>query len=663
MRGCHEFDKAQTIFAVTATLLAVSVCPVRAQLSPEFGQCANFRSDPDGAIAACNVIIQAGRTNPHNLMLSFFNRGLAWGIKGVPDRAIPDFDQSIRIEPDHAPSYSNRGIAYSKRGDFELAIRDFDKAIGLNPNNPQVYLNRGSAYGRRCNTDQALADFEQAIVLDPNLAAAYSGRGASLLEKGDAERAIVDATRAIELNAGFAPAYSTRASAYTRKRDFARAMADIEQAISLDPKLPSAYNSRGTVHSAKGELDLAISDFGQAILLDPKFGAPYSRRGFAFRQKGEIDRAIVDYDRAIQLIPTCSGPYYNRADAYALKGELQRALSDANLAIRLSPRSASAYATRGSIYLKMDNVPTAIRDLSDAIRLDPTLPEPFTNRGLAYERQNDHENARADFQAALNLPLTYLTMQWVHDTAKQHLAATADTKPSVNPKVILPQTATAGTAPRNYNDARAEKPAVVPAGSPSTSAPPSAEDLRQMLAACDRESGDVGKLSLPGRNKEIVLDKCYRGPDHLACTVTALVKEASSIQQSYAEIAAPDYSSLNDIDPICRIDAVTLAGHLERAKGFDSRWRVLNLEYGKTADCTNVVKDAMRDVVLPELPSGGNIVTSMAKKIKDTIDVAAARQKEVSDLAVKIKASKAALESFVTIRRSSCQTQLIRTPK
>ena len=71
----------------------------------------------------------------------------------------------------------------------------------------------------------------------------------------------------------------------------------------------------------------------------------------------------------------------------------------------------------------------------------------------------------------------------------------------------------------------------------------------------------------------------------------------------------------------------------------------------------------MREVVLPELPSGSNIVNSMANKIRSTIDVAAARQKEVSELAVKIKASKAALESFEPIRRTSCQTPPNRATK
>ena len=61
-------------------------------------------------------------------------------------RAIEDYTEAIRLDPELAVAYSNRGLAYDELGQMERAVADFDEAIRLDPQLALAYHNRGNAY-------------------------------------------------------------------------------------------------------------------------------------------------------------------------------------------------------------------------------------------------------------------------------------------------------------------------------------------------------------------------------------------------------------------------------------------------------------------------------------------------------------------------------------
>ena len=93
------------------------------------------------------------------------NRGNAYYAKGQFNRAIKDYDNAIRLQPDLAEAFSNRGNVYRKKGQFDRAIKDYDTAIHLKPDDGRIFADRGLTYEKKGAPTQALLNFKRARAL------------------------------------------------------------------------------------------------------------------------------------------------------------------------------------------------------------------------------------------------------------------------------------------------------------------------------------------------------------------------------------------------------------------------------------------------------------------------------------------------------------------
>jgi tetratricopeptide (TPR) repeat protein len=84
------------------------------------------------------------------------------------DRAIADFNEAIRLDPNTAPAYRNRGDAYRNKGDKDRAIHDYNQAIGLDPNDAFAFCNRGRVK-RNINDMSGDADIANARQLNASV--------------------------------------------------------------------------------------------------------------------------------------------------------------------------------------------------------------------------------------------------------------------------------------------------------------------------------------------------------------------------------------------------------------------------------------------------------------------------------------------------------------
>jgi hypothetical protein len=108
--------------------------------------------------------------------------------------------------------------------------------------------------------------------------------------------------------------------------------------------------------------------------------------------------------------------------------------------------------------------------------------------------------------------------------------------------------------------------------------------LGQVLQECNAKPSVA--IKLPGAKGAIELNRCYRGREHMSCVVAALLAEANSIKQDYADIASADYPNLKTLDAMCQITPDRLAEHSKALQTFRDRWALLRKEYAARLDRT-----------------------------------------------------------------------------
>ena len=99
------------------------------------------------------------------------DKGTILLMQGKFDEAIKAYDESIRLDPKDAMTWSNKGITLGRDlGKYEEAIQCFDKAIEINPKYANAWINKGSALNDQGKYDKAIKTYDEAIRLDPNYA-------------------------------------------------------------------------------------------------------------------------------------------------------------------------------------------------------------------------------------------------------------------------------------------------------------------------------------------------------------------------------------------------------------------------------------------------------------------------------------------------------------
>ena len=127
-------------------------------------QAAYNQGNPRAALELADKAILANPSDPR----LFFYRARIHEEMEAHEKAIADFNDTVRLDPSVALAYQHRGSEHFKLGHIQESIRDFDIFIQLSPDQAPHHWQRGIAYYYAGEFQKGRAQFEAHQKVNPN---------------------------------------------------------------------------------------------------------------------------------------------------------------------------------------------------------------------------------------------------------------------------------------------------------------------------------------------------------------------------------------------------------------------------------------------------------------------------------------------------------------
>jgi tetratricopeptide (TPR) repeat protein len=294
------------------------------------------------AIGVAIAVLMAQQVIQINAAGSHLQSGLDALKSNSDKRAVLEFSEVIKNQPDSVKGYFYRACAEAKLDQSKKAVADFSKAISLDPKYVLAYAGRAGARLSLKEYDGTLADCEELHKLKQDYMDQYRMRAIALVNKNEYKDAIedasfyIDATDGHEQASGRSDIFATRAFAYYKLKNYDKAIKDYTEAILLNPKNPAFYESRAMVYRDMHNWRRALTDANKAAHLDPSDINVFQLRGSCYIGQGDTTRALAEFDKALKMKPSANTHRW-RGQARLATANYQGALDDFEYSLNANP--------------------------------------------------------------------------------------------------------------------------------------------------------------------------------------------------------------------------------------------------------------------------------------------------------------------------------------
>jgi tetratricopeptide (TPR) repeat protein len=173
----------------------------------------------------------------------------------------------IEVGHDSAEFHLIVGKAHVSARMYDRAMEEFQQAARIDPNLPLVHYFLGTEYRRQNDFERARQEFMKDIAIAPDVAYDYDELGAvcyALDRIPEAERYLKEALR---LDPGLGTSDYGLAKIYKQQAKYAAALDALRAAGAIDPQSASVYYLRGQILTAMGRRPEAKLQFDEAARL------------------------------------------------------------------------------------------------------------------------------------------------------------------------------------------------------------------------------------------------------------------------------------------------------------------------------------------------------------------------------------------------------------
>lgn len=353
----------------------------------------------------------------HNQYVQHVEQAFQMLFQGNNQGAITEFENALKIEPDHFEILHYLGMAYANQDSLNKAIESYKRSLNLNPENIEALYSLGIAYFKLNQWDNSTEPLQKVITLDPE-----HGRGFELLGK-----------------------------VYVKLRKYKEAVPILTQAIKLKPFSAGIYNELGTAYLNLKEYQKAIENFNNAIQYGPpNYAVPHHGLGTTYLRLGDreksrkemqifqqLQKQYAEYERYTRLTrnePENLDGWTGLAQALMSQRQYNEMIPVLQKCIQLATQQQkSAKVISGynhgisQAFIQLNYPRPAQEFVQKAIKLKPNIPVYYNTLGSAYAMQGNVPNAIGAFRKAIELdseqPLFHLNISKLYQSIGQQKLA------------------------------------------------------------------------------------------------------------------------------------------------------------------------------------------------------------------------------------------------
>ncbi|OGH96543.1 MAG: hypothetical protein A2104_07140 [Candidatus Melainabacteria bacterium GWF2_32_7] len=330
--------------------------------------------------------------------------------------------------PNSAADYSQRGINYYKSNEYTKAISEFEQALKLNPQDSSTRVNLAAAhiargsYFFRLDLAKSANDYRRAIYYlkyDENIPEKQ-------LTEENLSTAITNLKNVLtEYKVNLSPKNRLKMAKELRGQgNFKEAVVEFQEALTDSNSKLEVYEALGDIMRVLQKNNKAIEYYQNALLIDTNQADLHTKLAIALNKAGNLDIAVKEYNIALSLDennkeiinsleniwktrlqedPQDPVAHMNLGVVLQKKGDFQNALNEYKIAESIDPKNLTLSLNLGTLFQAMNDLPMALRAYDSILQINPTDPLAHYYRATALKQIGNIKGAIDEFQIVLKI--------------------------------------------------------------------------------------------------------------------------------------------------------------------------------------------------------------------------------------------------------------------
>ncbi|MFN8288167.1 MAG: caspase family protein [Chitinophagales bacterium] len=216
------------------------------------------------------------------------------------NQAIQWLNESVTLEPFAYYSYFQLGVNYYRKKLPDKAIEYFNKYKSYLPNDPDTYNNIGLAYARLGNLSESVKFIAQAVAIDSTRPAYYYNMGNVMCNAGDFVRGVLAYQKSLRFAPDDANVMFNMANAYNYLSQNDSALKYYNLVLKKYPNDAQAWQYLGNTQKNMKKYDEALKSYGNAMQLGNQSFRLFYNMACILSIKGDKDNALNFLEDALK---------------------------------------------------------------------------------------------------------------------------------------------------------------------------------------------------------------------------------------------------------------------------------------------------------------------------------------------------------------------------